>query len=104
MNKAAFLIIGLLMLNSCGIIFITKEDYCYKNDTGVRMGLSEAKEIAIKSECGNRLKDTLICNGNTGTWWIDLDIKKEGCSPACVINVETKQAEINWRCTGLLPS
>ena len=33
----------------------------------------------------------------------DLDIEKAGCNPACVINVETRTAEINWRCTGLLP-
>lgn len=44
-----------------------------------------------------------MCNEITGTWWIDLDVEDaEGCNPACVINVVTNQAEINWRCTGLL--
>lgn len=66
------------------------------------MSLTEAKEIAINSECGDRLKENYMCNEYTGTWWIDLDIEKEGCNPACVVNVETGTAEINWRCTGLI--
>ena len=66
------------------------------------MTLTEAVEIAKNSKCGDRLKDTYTCNEDTGTWWIDLDIEKEGCNPACVVNVETKEAEINWRCTGVI--
>jgi len=66
------------------------------------MSISEARQIAIASECGDRLKDTSICNSNTNTWWIDLDVEKEGCNPACVVNIVTRQAEINWRCTGLI--
>ncbi len=82
---------------------ISSEESCQKKDTDAKLSLSEAKEIALLSECGDRLKDTYICNEITGTWWINLDIEKEGCNPACVINVETKTAEINWRCTGLIP-
>ena len=70
--------------------------------TGESLTLSEAKEIARFGECGDEFKESYVCNSNTGTWWIDLDIVKEGCSPACVVNVSTKQAEINWRCTGLI--
>lgn len=69
------------------------------------MSFSEAQEIALESECvedGN-LTDEYFCNQDMGTWWIDLDIEKEGCAPACVINVSTGEAEINWRCTGLIP-
>lgn len=75
-----------------------QEEYCGS------MSLTEAKQIALDSECSGQgaLKDTHMCNEDTRTWWIDLDIKKEGCNPACVINVETKQAEINWRCMGIL--
>lgn len=80
-----------------------EEEFCQKEGTDVKLSLSEAKEIAILGECGKNLKDTYICNEVTGTWWINLDIEKEGCNPACVIDVETKMAEINWRCTGLLP-
>ena len=82
---------------------VSSEEFCQKKGTETKLSLSEAKEIAFLSECGDRLEDTYICNEITGTWWINLDIEKEGCNPACVINVETKMAEINWRCTGLLP-
>jgi len=82
---------------------VSSEEFCQKKGTETKLSLSEAKEIAFLSECGDRLEDTYICNEITGTWWINLDIEKQGCSPACVINVETKTAEINWRCTGLLP-
>lgn len=67
-----------------------------------KMDIDEARLIAIGSECGNNLKDTYICNKNSGTWWLGLTIEKEGCAPACVIDVKTKKAEINWRCTGLI--
>jgi len=82
---------------------ISSEEFCQKKGTDIKLSLSEAKDIALLSECGDKLKETYICNEITGTWWINLDIEKEGCNPACVISVETKTAEINWRCTGLLP-
>lgn len=82
-----------------------QEEDCVKEETGEKMGLNEAKEIAENSECVQEgsLKDEYFCNESTGTWWIDLDVQKEGCNPACVVNVVTKKAEINWRCTGLIP-
>ncbi len=73
------------------------EEYCHE------MSLAEAQDIAINSECGDSLEGQSVCNETTKTWWLDLNLEKEGCSPACVVNVETKQAEINWRCTGLIP-
>jgi len=65
----------------------------------------EAVEIAQNSECleQGQLEETRSCNEFTGTWWIDLDIDKPGCNPACVINVPDKTAEINWRCMGVIP-
>lgn len=77
---------------------------CTDSETGNSMTYQEAVQIAENSECGDEggLKGTYMCNDVTGTWWIDLDIEKEGCSPACVVNVNDKTAEINWRCTGLL--
>jgi len=44
-------------------------------------------------------------NPNSTTWWFDanLNATKPGCNPACVVSTETKQAEINWRCTGVIP-
>jgi hypothetical protein len=101
MKKSVFLI--LLLLAACA-----QEEFCVKQGSGEKLSFAEAKEIAasgsLKSGCLAPLKKTHFCNENTGTWWIDVDIDKKGCSPACVVNVVTKRAEINWRCTGLLPS
>ncbi|MCK5466500.1 hypothetical protein KAI56_03330, partial [Candidatus Parcubacteria bacterium] len=53
------------------------------------------------------LTDKYVYNENTKTWWIDLErmpeLEKDGCNPACVVSEETKSAEVNWRCTGLMP-
>jgi len=84
--------------------FTEGEEHCIA-PTGQSMSLFEAMQIAIASECGDRLKEYLefsMCNADTGTWWIDLDIEKEGCNPACVINIETREASINWRCMGVI--
>lgn len=75
---------------------------CVESATGQTMSLTEAKEIALKSECvkDGGLKEAHFCNESSGTWWIDLEIQKEGCAPACVVDITSQQAEINWRCTG----
>ena len=84
---------------------IAAED-CKDTETGNSLSYDEAVTIAEASECTQEgtLSDTYMCNENTGTWWIDLNLEKEGCAPACVVDVNDKTAEINWRCTGLLPS
>ena len=73
-------------------------------DTCALMSYEDAKTIALAGECGQTggLRETHFCNEGTKTWWIDMDIQKPGCNPACVVNVETKTSEINWRCTGLM--
>lgn len=82
-----------------------KEEACIKKETGEEMNFSEAEAIALGSKCAEEgsLKEESFCNQDTGTWWLDLEVEKEGCNPACVVNVVTKEAEINWRCTGLIP-
>jgi len=63
-----------------------------------------ARQIAQNSSCveeGN-LTDRISYNNYTKTWWIDLDINRTGCAPACVVWEENGSAEINWRCTGLV--
>ncbi len=83
----------------------TGVEYCTDWKTGVRMSYQEAVKIAQDSECleQGQLEETRSCNEFTGTWWLDLDIDKPGCNPACVINVPDKTAEINWRCMGVIP-
>jgi hypothetical protein len=78
---------------------------CLSEKTNESMTLTQAQEIAQKSTCveeGN-LKGDYFCNQFTGTWWLDLEIEKPGCAPACVVDVVNQKAEINWRCTGLRP-
>jgi len=76
---------------------------CQKTGTTSSMLYAEAVGLAMKSDCAvqGKLKTTHICNNTTGTWWIDLDVTKAGCAPACVVDVVTKTATVNWRCTGL---
>ncbi len=65
---------------------------------------TEARTIAERS-CikGGEALSSGMYNENSKTWWYDanLNATKPGCNPACVVNEETKTAEINWRCTGL---
>lgn len=73
-------------------------------DMCLTMSYDDAARIAVAGGCGQdaKLKETHFCNEGTKTWWIDLDQENSGCNPACVINTETGQAEINWRCTGAI--
>ncbi|MEW6748877.1 MAG: hypothetical protein AB1295_04185 [Candidatus Micrarchaeota archaeon] len=50
-----------------------------------------------------RCQPTYLCNEITGTYWLGTTIEKEGCMPACVVFLENRSAEINWRCMGALP-
>ena len=79
--------------------------------TSPRGGLKieEAMLIAQDSECAEKanLTSKAFYNESSKTWWIDLDMKEEFkkdiCNPACVVSEESETAEINWRCTGLIP-
>jgi|GEM_PF-928413 len=66
---------------------------------------TEAQDIAQKT-CikGGETLASGYYNENSKTWWFDANLNstQKGCSPACVVNEETKTAEINWRCTGLI--
>lgn len=66
---------------------------------------SDARTIAERS-CikGGEALSAGMYNEGTKTWWFDanLNATREGCNPACVVGEETKTAEINWRCTGLV--
>ncbi|MBN2330548.1 MAG: hypothetical protein JXC85_01925 [Candidatus Aenigmarchaeota archaeon] len=87
-----------------GQTFVDELNYCSSPD-GVIMSLEDAKQIALGSECvdGAQLTEYYMCNFYTGTWWLDIDLEKAGCNPACVVDIVKREAEINWRCTGALP-
>jgi hypothetical protein len=77
--------------------------------TELSFSKEEALTIAQQStDCSmvGVLTDEINYNAVTKTWWIDLErmpeLENDGCNPACVVNEETKTAEVNWRCTGLI--
>ncbi|MFC1700850.1 hypothetical protein ACFLZ0_01815 [Patescibacteria group bacterium] len=102
----------------CSSISCQSEEFCesigfdkdWYEDIKENMPLifnEEIHAIAINSkECSMAgvLTDDYFYNENSKTWWIDLEripeLEKDGCNPACVVNEETKTAEVNWRCAG----
>ena len=105
-NKKTFLFIIAFIIVI--IFFIFPIFKLYKQSIGPEfcgmMSRGEALKIAKQSQCMQEGKLTPFgyqCNEVTGTWWFNLNVTKKGCLPACVVNILTKQAEVNWRCTGL---
>jgi hypothetical protein len=72
------------------------------------LSYEDALAIAEVSECVEQgaLLDEYMYNENSKTWWIELQMHPEseieGCNPACVVDELSMEAEINWRCTGLI--
>lgn len=98
------LLITLIILTGCSSIPEHKTT-CTDPSTDTEMTVEDAIAIAQNSTCteeGPLIEDQYLCNDYTGTWWLNLDIDQEGCNPACVVNIETQETEINWRCTGLI--
>lgn len=96
MNKKIIFIAGI-------IIAITLAGCQKASQAG--MTEADAKVIAEKTciKGGESLAPGYY-NENSKTWWFDANLNstKEGCNPACVVSEDTKTAEINWRCTGLI--
>lgn len=66
--------------------------------SGGSMTLTEAKNLAKNSDCGEDFAKNHICNSQTGTWWLGMNIERENCNPSCEINIKTKKAALNMRC------
>ena len=65
------------------------------------LGIAQATK-----ECTDvgRVTSSVSLNEQTRTYWVDiLQQQKPMCAPACVVNMDTGLAEVNWRCTGLIP-
>jgi hypothetical protein len=96
----------LVLLAGCSMnLDYPAKEACTKKDTKLSMSIREAMEIAKNSECAQQgAFKNYYCNDFTGTVWMDMEMNepKEGCNPACVVNIESREAEINWRCTGLI--
>jgi putative hemolysin len=98
-----------LVLAACGApqsapIASTATPQSATPQSGPPMSLADAQQIASQSTCmqSGTLKDTGVYNPNSNTWWIDMAADKPNCNPACVVDVKTKTAEVNWRCTGAI--
>ncbi|MFH1401730.1 MAG: hypothetical protein ABIG40_02095 [Parcubacteria group bacterium] len=85
------------------------KDQTFTEELSPQISREEALGIAQESkDCSDAgvLTDRISYNGITKTWWIDLErfpeLEKDGCNPACVVWEDTKTAEVNWRCTGVL--
>jgi hypothetical protein len=90
-----------------GLIMPDESQECSYTGFGSSMTLGEAYAAAEASVCmneGTLDRADATCNENSGTWWIGLTptVPREGCSPACVVNVNSGTAEVNYRCTGLV--
>ncbi|MBI5654464.1 MliC family protein [Candidatus Uhrbacteria bacterium] len=72
---------------------------------GCKMTEAAARSIAERS-CikGGGALSAGMYNKNSKTWWFDANLNstRRGCNPACVVSEQTRTAEINWRCTGLM--
>ncbi|MBS3076630.1 hypothetical protein J4481_02730 [Candidatus Pacearchaeota archaeon] len=100
------LIILIVIIISFTYISNFKEEKCVSKN-GNKMRLSTAKQIAENSECSaeGKITETPYCNSETGTWWfgIDAEIPEYCFGVSCVVNVETKTAEVQWMCGGAIP-
>lgn len=102
--KKTLLVLVALLISVTGCNLNTINETKTNQQKTDAMTEAEARLIAEKT-CikGGEALGAGIYNEITKTWWFDanLNATQPGCNPACVVNEETKTAEINWRCTGL---
>jgi len=96
-------------IGSAGYVWCEAKQKCirpWEEPCDAKLTLEQARTIAESSlDCMNvgKLGNQSMYNNVTHTWWFDLDVAKQGCSPACVVSEDNELAQINWRCTGALP-
>lgn len=111
LRKIVYLILILIIIAGAGFILWQQLGKKPLNTEEIKPLISEeqALQIAMDSEdcsMAGVLTDNIIYNAVTKRWWIDLErmpeLDEDGCNPACVVSEETKTAEVNWRCTGVI--
>jgi len=103
MKKIALLALTALLFTACNGE-AADDPVEPENRSNATLTQDEAYEVALASPCteeGSVFNDAYY-NDFTKTWWFKTDIAKPGCNPECMVSEETKTAEINWMCTGLL--
>lgn len=111
MRPRCFIIIAIIIIVvAAALYFVLRQSAiaptspAENNSTMSTLTVSEALAIAKASACVNDglVQEESFYNPNSKTWWFILKADKAGCNPACVVSEETKTAETNWRCTGLI--
>lgn len=78
--------------------------YCVQGKSLTR---EQALALAQNSSCAvdGNLTGKGDYNAYTRTWWLEFipSTPNPLCNPACVVDEATGTADINWRCTGLIP-
>lgn len=74
-------------------------------NSGSLLTEAEARAIAEKIlNDGEQLTSGGTYNHFSQTWWFDVNFHRPGCFPGIVVYEATRTTELNWRCTGALPS
>jgi len=107
MNKRTIIIILLVMsIGVLAFLYFDNNQEPVKNNQSVKAMTEREARVIAEAACikGGEALSAGTYNENSRTWWFDanLNATQPGCNPACVVSAETKTAEINWRCTGLV--
>jgi len=85
---------------------IVNDDLAYieietcETPAGESMNIFEARQIFERGKCSweGSEKENHLCNQETGAWEIGIIAYRKNCEAFCIINVATKEAEVEWRC------
>lgn len=108
MKTRCYIIIAIIVLVAAVAIYlIVRQPTALapaNNQFQASLTAQEALTIAKASACAGdgAVQEESFYNSNSKTWWFTLKADKAGCNPACVVSEETRSAETNWRCTGLI--
>lgn len=103
---ALMIALAILVIVTFASLYLEATKNNEKENNKMRLSVQEARSIAER-DCikGGDSLSSVMYNENTKTWWFDANLHeaREGCNPACVVSEALLSAEINWRCTGLIP-
>ena len=106
-QKIVYGLLAIIIVVLAGYLYFNRRPEIVPAPVPAVMSEAQARVIAEQSciKGGGALASGGTFNENSKTWWFDanLNATQPGCNPACVVSAETETAEINWRCTGLIP-
>lgn len=100
-------VLGILVLITFVVLDMSERKKREEWNNKIVLTEQEARSIAERDciKSGESLSSDSFYNENSRTWWFDANLVSSpaNCNPACVVSEASKSAEINWRCTGLIP-